>query len=840
MNASVISDLQTAIVNTDPAGVRRLLDHHGHAIKDRPSCDKDGWSPLHVLAKSGDDFMNCECMKENVVDADGSKGRLISSPSCDVRAPLQSEHTLATYNSVIYNTRQNALQTTDNGRAPTHPPWSWAWACDPSLERHHRARMAIVYMLCDAGVDVNGRDASGLTPLHYAARRGDAAVCDVLLQCGADLYAAHDGLALWDEVELMAQAEVKEKRLNQINHNGQPAEAESPAADPREDDYEQEGDPYEHDPNFAASVHDPLDYPSSGSSDALEDDPRRPPLGPAGAVWRVFRFYWPGLWRAVASQDISKVRQLINSWCRVDLTRGGLSLRELAVGTGNEAIISLLLSIHPSMCLVHHALAGDMEAVRELLDSPARKKINIDIRKLSERGAPLLFFLIRGGQHRLIHLLRSHGASLYTHILDDSMVDVPVVFTALEPWMDPEVIKSLLPDATSREARLLERVWNRGKNVLRVAVENGVHKDAIEAILKVGGPALLCERDPEGLTVVDVALQNGRQDLVALMDTFVALWLTRPDLYPKRRDLLALRGFDRLEVVADAHESLAQDVGLFLQEYRRCQGVLQQMFRAVEDGETAKVQQLLYFESDIFHLVDLLWQGRLAGDGMPLLHWAVLHGREQIVNLILRAPMDHPAAHDNHVTPRFCPDDVRDQWRRTPLHYASGLLDDTAIKASLLDLGSSEHSLDMEGREPLDFRDARGSPALGSLLENIKNKIHTPPDLDPWDPDVLRSHLENQRRERFHHHQSQHPHHHHHHHHYHHHQYMGFSNGHRAPYSPSRPAPYAHGHDMGGPGWPYPAHFPTSPGSNFHWPLPRQAGQLPREHRGGQRLCCIM
>lgn len=65
-------------------------------------------------------------------------------------------------------------------------------------------------------------------------------------------------------------------------------------------------------------------------------------------------------------------------------------------------------------------------------------------------------------------------------------VDVPVVFTALEPWMDPEVIKSLLPDATSREARLLERVWNRGKNVLRVAVENGVHKDAIEAILKVG------------------------------------------------------------------------------------------------------------------------------------------------------------------------------------------------------------------------------------------------------------------------------------------------------------------------------------------------------------------
>lgn len=129
-------------------------------------------------------------MKENVVDADGSKGRLISSPSCDVRAPLQSEHTLATYNSVIYNTRQNALQTTDNGRAPTHPPWSWAWACDPSLERHHRARMAIVYMLCDAGVDVNGRDASGLTPLHYAARRGSSfiSLCNIIIHISNYIY----------------------------------------------------------------------------------------------------------------------------------------------------------------------------------------------------------------------------------------------------------------------------------------------------------------------------------------------------------------------------------------------------------------------------------------------------------------------------------------------------------------------------------------------------------------------------------------------------------------------------------------------------------------------------
>lgn len=61
-----------------------------------------------------------------------------------------------------------------------------------------------------------------------------------------------------------------------------------------------------------------------------------------------------------------------------------------------------------------------------------------------------------------------------------------MIFTALEPWMEPEVVKSLLPAVASREACLLERVWNRGKNVLRQAVENGVHIDVIEAIIEVG------------------------------------------------------------------------------------------------------------------------------------------------------------------------------------------------------------------------------------------------------------------------------------------------------------------------------------------------------------------
>ena len=75
----------------------------------------------------------------------------------------------------------------------------------------------------------------------------------------------------------------------------------------------------------------------------------------------------------------------------------------------------------------------------------------------------------------------------------------------------------------------------------------------------------------------------------------------------------------------------------------------------------------------------------------------------------------------------------------------------------------------------------------------------SPPNPDPWDPEVLRSHLEHLRRERFHHH-----HHHHHHHHNHHHRT---------------------------------SKFPTAPTSDFLWPLPKEEEE---EKEDGWRVCKTM
>ncbi|CAL4133613.1 unnamed protein product [Meganyctiphanes norvegica] len=173
MSASVVSELQDAIIRSDPEAVRRLLDTHGTALKERPNCQKDGWSALHVLAKCGENY---GCQQQ-------AGGTIRENQEANTTSTLDS----------ICKTMINNRSWEEGGRlqSPGKPPWMWWWLCEPSRERYHRARMSIVYMLVDGGVDVNGRDSSGLSPLHYAARRGDSAVCDVLIQCGADLQAQH-------------------------------------------------------------------------------------------------------------------------------------------------------------------------------------------------------------------------------------------------------------------------------------------------------------------------------------------------------------------------------------------------------------------------------------------------------------------------------------------------------------------------------------------------------------------------------------------------------------------------------------------------------------------------
>jgi uncharacterized protein len=66
--------------------------------------------------------------------------------------------------------------------------------------------------LIEAGADVNGRGASGITPLHLAASRGDVGLIAMLLQAGADPTARmDDGQSAADLARARGFAEAAER-----------------------------------------------------------------------------------------------------------------------------------------------------------------------------------------------------------------------------------------------------------------------------------------------------------------------------------------------------------------------------------------------------------------------------------------------------------------------------------------------------------------------------------------------------------------------------------------------------------------------------------------------------
>ncbi|XP_050735963.1 uncharacterized protein LOC127008253 [Eriocheir sinensis] len=772
-----LRDLQTAILTFDPGAVRSALDCYDPAGKKRPWCYEDGSTPLHIICKSGPSYIP-------------------SWPTTDIHPDI-----LEVRGEVEW----------EPAPTPPAPPWSEGGGG----EWYHRRRMCVVYMLCDAGVEVNAVDGQGRTPLHLAARRGDAALCDALLQCGADLEVQHKGRPLWLEVAAAAQ---REKLCGAEEEETEKKDAKNNKERAKEEQREKEQDRLKENQDCRNKE----DKNEECCPDCPLTPPSRPPRHPAQTVWRLVRFYWPGLWRAVVTEDVNKVRQLINTWCKVDLTRGGVTLLEAAQGTANETITSLLHSIQPSLALVHSCLANNLPSVRALLASPAHTRLNLDIRRLSERAAPLLYFVVRAGHHHIASELCQHGASCLAHMLPDpgdGGVESAVVFEALEPWLPPAVVTSLLPHPNTPQAQALARVCGRrGGSVLRVAIEKGVAAKVVEAIVCVGGAGLVCERDPAGHTPHDLALCLGQEDLADLLDRLTLTWLTPRPAPPALT--LALGGYGRLRVLGREGEGGEGEVERLMKEYERSQVFLRRVYEAVAEGVEvdALAEVIGGFHSDAFHMCDLLWMGRLEGDGMPLLHWAVLHAHLGALQLILHPPPSTPPPpHPPHTT-RFCPDEVRDPWRRTPLHYALGLPRgevELALAATLLDTGCSEHTLDMYGREPLDFQDVRGSPAMENLLENLRNKVYKPPNPDPWDPEVLRSHLEHLRRQRY-------QHHHHHNHHHHHQQQQQQNNS--------------------------VARFTTPPGSDFNWPLPAHGKEEDKEEEeeegeergGGWRVCSLM
>ncbi|GIY24555.1 hypothetical protein CDAR_177171 [Caerostris darwini] len=433
----------------------------------------------------------------------------------------------------------------------------------------------------------------------------------------------------------------------------------------------------------------------------------------------VFQKYCPGLWRAVECENIYQVRRLINLWCRTNLSKNGIMLKDIALNTGNEEIISLILGIFDSMKLVYHIFAKNTKAVSNLLETK-RQRVRLDLRKMSDKGAPIMYYLIQSEDVDVIELFIKYGCQLYTIMQDDFGCDMPVLFSALKPGKSVSVIEALLPPHKQHQEEMLFKILYQGQTILEVALTQNVSLDFFNVLIDRGGPLLLCERNQVNQTVRDLASSLGKEQYIDVIDSNISSWILYPGKYPGRREKVAMYGWN-LDTIEDELKKNSYMDDVYFVIYKSLQVQMELLANAIVEGDMETFSQLTTSLCESEESAPFLWYGKVMGDGMPHLHRAVLYNRLKMVEIILE---EKPAKESI--------DNLFDQNRRTALHYAYASASMKEIKSLLMSYGCSEHVLDKVNREPLDFKDKQDTNEMMELLCRLKLKDFTSNEIDPW------------------------------------------------------------------------------------------------------------
>ncbi|XP_023233333.1 uncharacterized protein LOC111633036 [Centruroides sculpturatus] len=373
--------------------------------------------------------------------------------------------------------------------------------------------------------------------------------------------------------------------------------------------------------------------------------------------------------------------------------------------------------------LIYHILAYDIEKVKCLMETSLNNLL-LDLRNMSHNGAPILYFVLQQRDAEMVKLFIEKGCHIYTVMRDNEGFDMPVFFAALKSDTSVDIIEALLPQHKPLQEELLSRLLYKGKTVLEVALEENVSLDVFSLLIDRGGAILISKRNMFNETVRDLALKSNKTNYVNNIDKNVALWILEPKTYPNQRQILALHGYQPLlEIKCQFGNSITEYLSNdeFVIQLPSYQKQIQLLSEAVEKGNSVDFNNLCVLpNNDVFNCC-LSWDGRSVGDYLPMLHKAVLFNHPHLVKAIL---MLKP--------PQQSIDTLFDQYNRTALHYAYAIPNAEEIRKLLLNCGCSEHVLDKNGKEPLDFKDKAGTQTMEKLLQRLRNKEYITNEPDPW------------------------------------------------------------------------------------------------------------
>jgi palmitoyltransferase ZDHHC13/17 len=158
-------DILTCARQGNIGRIRALIESGRASATDR---DDDGITPLHLAAISGR-VTACVYLIEQGAQVNAFGG---SPPA----TPLQ------------WAARKGLVEIMDllmqHGANPNLVD-PHDFSCLHSVT-HSSDRRALLYILCQPGIEVNERDYMGLTPLHWAVQQDDEDSTLVLVKCGAD------------------------------------------------------------------------------------------------------------------------------------------------------------------------------------------------------------------------------------------------------------------------------------------------------------------------------------------------------------------------------------------------------------------------------------------------------------------------------------------------------------------------------------------------------------------------------------------------------------------------------------------------------------------------------
>ncbi|XP_064456948.1 uncharacterized protein LOC135367588 [Ornithodoros turicata] len=227
----------------------------------------------------------------------------------------------------------------------------------------------------------------------------------------------------------------------------------------------------------------------------------------------------------------------------------------------------------------------------------------------------------------------------------------------------------------------------QGQTVLHFAASHS-HRDGCFYALVRQGETLLAERDIRYQTARDVARDAGQQDNVLTIDQYVldAFLEQREDFIQR----LVHQGYDQAFKVADRH---GRDVTTLLQQYELKD--MQTLMQDIADFQKARDELHSFVRKGYLEgVLSLVRQDSALVTaknhrGRCALHIAVLAENCDIMSALIKANPD--AVH------------LPDNMGRTPLHYAMGLPQVTAMGQILIRNGATRTARDVKMRTPSYF-----------------------------------------------------------------------------------------------------------------------------------------